>query len=97
MANKLGNDGHFSITWSSVQKPQTEMLSNGHSLEECFLLHIGKYMHIVAFSSSCFFLIFRVSNWEPIVLKISVLKFSNRFPISTLVIPPELTGFKLLF
>jgi hypothetical protein len=96
MANKLGNDGHFSVEWSSVQKPQTEMLSNGHSLEECFLLHLGQYMLIAAFSSSCFFLILRVSNWEPIVLKISVLKFSKRFPISSLVIPPELTGFKLL-
>jgi hypothetical protein len=79
-----------------VQKPQTKMLSNGHSLEECFLLHLGQYMLIVAFYSSCFFLILRVSNWEPIVLKIYVLKFSKRIPISALVIPPELTGFKIL-
>jgi hypothetical protein len=96
MDNKLGNDGNFSIEWSSVQNPQIEMLSNGNSLGECFLLHLGQYMLIVAFSSSCFFLILRVSNWEPIVLKISVLKFSKKFPISALVIPPELTGFKLL-
>jgi hypothetical protein len=96
MANKLGNDGHFSVEWSSVQKPKTKILSNEHSLEECFLLHLGQYMLIDAFSSSCFFLIFRVSKWEPIVLKVSVLKFSKRFPISALVIPPELTGFKFL-
>jgi hypothetical protein len=96
MDNKSGNDGHFSITWSSVQKPQTEMLSNGHSLEECFLLHLGQYMLIAAFSSSYFFLSLRVSNWEPIVLNISILKFSKRFPISALMIPPELTSFKLL-
>jgi hypothetical protein len=38
----------------------------------------------------------RVSNLEPIVLKISVFKFSQRFPIFSLVIPPELTGFKCL-
>jgi hypothetical protein len=88
MANKPCNDGHFLVEWSSVQKPQTKMLSNGHSLEECFLLHIGQNVFIVSFSSSCFFLIFRVSNWEPIVLKIYVLKFSKIFPISTLVIPP---------
>jgi hypothetical protein len=96
MANKLGNDGHFSVTWSSVQNPQTEMLSNGHSLEECFLPHLGQYMIIVAFSSSYFFLSLRVSNWEPIVLKMSVLNFSKRFPISSLVIPLELTSFKFL-
>jgi hypothetical protein len=96
MANKLGKDGNFSVEWSSVHKPQTEMLSNGHSLEEFFLLHLGQYMLIVAFSASYFFFILRVSNWEPIVLKMSVLKFSKSFPISSLVIPPELTGFKLL-
>ena len=96
MANKLGNDGNFSVEWSSVQKPQTEMLSNGNSLEECFLLHLGQYMLIVAFSSSYFFFILRVSNLECIVLKISVVKFSKRFPISALVIPPELIGFKFL-
>jgi hypothetical protein len=96
MANKPCNDGNFSVEPSSVQKPQTEMLSNGHSIEECFLLHLGKNMLIVAFSSCCFFSIFRVSNWEPIVLKISILKFSKRFPISTLLIQPELTGFKFL-
>jgi hypothetical protein len=96
MANKLGNDGHFSVEWYYVQKPQTKMLSKGHSLEECFLLHLGQYMLIVAFSSSYFFLIFRVSNWEPIVLKIYILKFSKRFPVFSLVIPPKLTGFKFL-
>jgi hypothetical protein len=96
MANKLGNDGNFSFTWSFVQKPQTKMLSNGHSLEECFLLHLRQYMLIAAFSSSCFFLSLRVSNWEPIVLNMYVLRFSKRFPISALVIPPELIGFKFL-
>jgi hypothetical protein len=96
MDNEHGNDGNFSVEWSSVQKPQTEILSNGHSLKECFLLHLGQYMLIGAFSSSYFFLIFRVSNWEPIVLKISSLTFCKRFSIYTLVIPPGLTGFKFL-
>jgi hypothetical protein len=96
MAKKLGNDGHFLVEWYLVQKPQTEILSNGHSLEECFLLYLVKNILIAAFSSCCFFLIFRVSNWEPIVLKIYVLKLSKRFPISTLVIPLELTAFMFL-
>ena len=96
MANKPGKDGNFSVEWSSVQKPQTKMLSNGHSLEECFLMHLGQYMVIATLSSSCFFFSLRVSNWEPIVLNMLVLNFSRRFPISALVIPPELTGFKLL-
>jgi hypothetical protein len=72
------------------------MLSNGHSLEECFLLHLWQYMLIASFPSSCFYFILRVSNWEPIVLKMSILKFSRRFPISALVIRPELIGFKFL-
>jgi hypothetical protein len=96
MANNLGNDGNFSVTWPSVQKSQTEMLSNGHSLDECFLLHLGQYMFIAAFFSSYLFLSLRVFNWEPIVLKMSVLNFSRRLPISALVIPPELIGFKFL-
>jgi hypothetical protein len=96
MAKKSGNDGHFLVEWSLVQNPKTEILSNGNSLEECFLLHLGKNMLIASFSSSYFFLIFRVSKWEPIVLKIFVLKFSKRFPIPTLMIPLELTGFKFL-
>jgi hypothetical protein len=96
MANKSGKDGNFSVEWSFVQKPQTEMVSNGHSLEECFLLHLGQYMPIAAFSSSCFFLSLRVSNWEPIILRMFLLKFYRRLPISSLVIPPKLTGFKLL-
>jgi hypothetical protein len=79
-----------------MQKPQTEILSNGHSLKEFFLLHLGQNMHTVAFSSSYFILIFRVYKWEPIVLKILVLNFSNMIPIYALVIPHELTVFMFL-
>ena len=38
-------------------------------------------------SSSCRFFVFNASNWELKVPKMSVLKFYNRFPNSTLVIP----------
>ena len=39
-------------------------------------------------SSSCRFFVFNASNWELKVPKISVLKFSNKFPNSVLVTPP---------
>ena len=48
----------------------------------------GKNMCSAAlYSSSCLFLISKASNWEVKILKISVLKFSNKFPSSVLMTP----------
>ena len=53
----------------------------------CSLLHFPPHVSFL----------FRVSNWELIILKIYVSKFSKSFPISALVIPPKLIGFKFLY
>ena len=65
------------------------MTFNGHSFSLlCFFQHLSQ--NIAKASSSCFFFSFRVSNWLLIVLKMFVLKFSNKFPNSVLVTVPEL-------
>ena len=70
-----------------------EMLFNGHSCWGCLVLHLEQKMLIVAHSSSCLFLACNASSWEPIAPKISILKFSNRFPNYILVTPPEMGVF----
>jgi hypothetical protein len=65
------------------------MKFNGNSFSGCFFRHLGQKIAKIA-SSSCFFFSFRVSIWLSIVLKMPVLKFSNKFPNSILVTVPEL-------
>jgi hypothetical protein len=52
------------------------------------LQHFGQNIAKGNASSSCFFLIFMVSSWELRELRMSVLKLSNKFPISTQVTAP---------
>jgi hypothetical protein len=66
---------------------QILILSRGHSLSGCFSLHLGQKNERSYFSSSCFFLNCKVSNCKLRVPRISVLKFSSKFPNSTLVTP----------
>ena len=93
MACNPRNDGQFFVVWSYVQMWHTEMLFKGNSLWGCLVLNIGQKMLIVAHYYSCLFLDCKASSWEPIAPKISVLKFSNRFPNSILATLPELEVF----
>jgi hypothetical protein len=52
-------------------------------------------MHNACFDSSCFCLIYNVSICEEKELIISILKFSNKLPISTLVSPPMVDFYTL--
>jgi hypothetical protein len=81
--------GHSDVGCSSVRMQQTSMKFNGHSFSGCLFLHLGENI-AKATSSSCLFFNFRVSNWLLIVLKMSILKFSNKFPNAGLVIVPYL-------
>ena len=65
------------------------ILFMGHSFNGCLFLHLEQKIVKIAFSSSCFFFVLIVSNCELRVLRMFVLKFSKRFPNSTLVTPPE--------
>ena len=71
------------------------MTFNGHYFSPFFFWHLGQKIAKTV-SSSCFFFSFRVSNWLLIVLKMFVLKFSNKFPNSILVTVPELCLVSLL-
>jgi hypothetical protein len=64
------------------------MLSKGQSLKGCFFLHFEQNIAKACSCSSFFLFAFSTSTCVPNVLKRSVSKFSNRLPISALVIPP---------
>jgi hypothetical protein len=89
MACSSSKVGHSDVGCSSVHRPPISMTFNGHSFSPCFFRHLGQKI-AKTISSSCFFFRFRVSNWLLIVLKMSILKFSHKFPKSILVTIPKL-------
>ena len=60
----------------------------------CILERKSPLLNVLPLAS---FLSCNASSWEPIALKISVLKFASRFPNSILVTPLELEVFPFRF
>jgi hypothetical protein len=83
------NVAHSDVGLSSVHMQQTSMKFNGHSFSWCFFQHLGQNIAKET-SSSCFFFSFKVFNWLLIMIKMYVLKFSNKFPNLIPVTVPEL-------
>ena len=73
------------MEWFSSQTEQISIHFNGHSFLECLLVHLGQNMAKDLSASSCFLLMFMVSNCKARVCSISLLKSSNIFPISPLM------------
>jgi len=89
MSCSLGKEGKSSVGCSFVQGPRISMTLIGHYVSRFLFLHRGHKIAKVAFSSSCFLLIFMVSNFVLIVFRISILNFSSRFHNSILVTTPR--------
>jgi hypothetical protein len=53
---------------------------------DVFFLHLEQKKDKVAFSYSCFFLVCNISNCELREIRIPILKLSNKFPSSTLLL-----------
>ena len=65
--------------------PQTLMLLRGHSLRECFCLHLEQNIDSTFSSSTCFFFPYKTSNREDNERIISIFKFSHKLPLLALV------------
>jgi hypothetical protein len=77
-------EGQCYVECSRVHIAHILMLFKGHSFNECIFLHLGKNIDMVGFCS-CFFLTYNVSICKLRVPRMQVLKFSNKFPNSSLI------------
>ena len=73
------------MEWLSSQVEKILIQFNGHSFLGCFLVHLGQKMPKDLSTSSCFLLMFMVSNCKAMVCIMSLLKSSSIFPISPLM------------
>lgn len=87
MACNPSNEESSLVECLSKPIAHTSMALKWHSFSGCLFLQRGQNIAIDIFSSSCFLLLLRVYRWLLIVLRISFLRFSNRFPNSILVSP----------